>query len=116
VAGEAWIRNKGITMDARSAEEYFQILDRLPLEGRLSDGLTQRARKYAFHFFFRRMIPLSFMRRNDEVTPYRMDIESIEQLLPGRDAGLDVICEGILNGAEFIYKAESIRNREAAPA
>ena len=31
VAGEAWIRNKGLTEDASSPEEYFSILDRLPL-------------------------------------------------------------------------------------
>ena len=116
VAGEAWIRNKGISTDARSAAEYFQILARLPLEGRLSDRLTQRARKYAYHFFFRRMIPLSFMRRSGGVAPYAMEIESIEELLPGRDAGLDVICEGILGGAEFIYKAGSIQDGRAAPA
>lgn len=109
VAGEAWIRNKGISTDARSAAEYFDLLDGLPLDGRLSDELTQRARKYAYHFFFRRMIPLSFMRRSDGASPYRMEIESIEELRPGRDPGLDVICEGILKGAEFIYKAESIR-------
>ena len=30
VAGEAWIRNKGLTCDASSPEEYFRILDGLP--------------------------------------------------------------------------------------
>ena len=30
-AGEAWIRNKGLTLDARSPEDYVRILDRLPL-------------------------------------------------------------------------------------
>ena len=30
VAGEAWVRNKGVTFDASSPDEYFQLLDRLP--------------------------------------------------------------------------------------
>ena len=59
VAGEACIRNKGITLDANSPEEYFRTIG----SGcRLRNGsvkkMTQRARKYAYHFFFRRMIPL----------------------------------------------------------
>ena len=43
VAGEAWMRGKGITLDATSAEEYFRILDRLPLRARI-DGRRCSAR------------------------------------------------------------------------
>ncbi|MFY9941872.1 MAG: hypothetical protein WAK57_06835, partial [Desulfobacterales bacterium] len=60
VAGEAWIRNKGITLDAASRQAYFDMLAQLPLGRRLDAATTQRARKYAYHFFFRRMIPLAF--------------------------------------------------------
>src|SRR4029079_6705923 len=31
VAGEAWIKNKGLTLDAATRGEYFSILDTLPL-------------------------------------------------------------------------------------
>ena len=34
VAGEAWIRNKGLTHDVSSPEEYIRILDRLPFAKR----------------------------------------------------------------------------------
>ena len=47
VAGEAWIRNKGLTCDASSPEEYFRILDGLPFAGRLDQGMIARARRYA---------------------------------------------------------------------
>jgi hypothetical protein len=112
VAGEAWIRNKGITRDAATAAEYFQILDELPQRERLDESITQRARKYAYHFFFRRMIPLSFMRESNVGSPFRLELDSIEQLLPGRDLGLDVICDGIMNGKEFIYPAEHLQKQE----
>lgn len=108
VAGEAWIRNKGITMDANSAEEYFKLLDGLPFSERLGREMLERARKYAYHFFFRRMIPLSFMTESNVGSPFRLKLESIRQLLPGRDLGLDVICDGIMNGTEFIYPAERL--------
>jgi Capsule polysaccharide biosynthesis protein len=106
VAGEAWIRNKGITLDASSREEYFRFLDRLPLKQRLSEPMIQRARKYAYHYFFRRMIPLPFMVPTGSWPPYELKLSGLDDLLPGRSVGLDVICDGILNGGEFIYPAE----------
>ena len=112
VAGEAWIRNKGITRDAATAAQYFQMLDELPQQKRLDERTTQRARRYAYHFFFRRMIPLSFMRESNAGSPFRLELDSIEQLLPGRDPGLDVICDGIMSGKEFIYPAEHLRGQE----
>ncbi|MCI0723977.1 MAG: capsule biosynthesis protein [Acidobacteria bacterium] len=107
VAGEAWIRNKGVALDASSRGEYFRLLDRLPLKERLSEAVTERARKYAYHFFFRRMgIPLVFMVPTSGLPPFRLELSGIDDLLPGRSVGLDVICNGILNGDEFIYPAE----------
>ena len=114
VGGEAWIRNKGMTMDASSVPEYFGLLDRLPLAERLSPEMTQRARKYAYHFFFRRMIPLPFMVAPPG-QPFHLEIDGLDDLLPGRHRGLDVICDGILGGSPFIYPAEEEREpREAA--
>jgi hypothetical protein len=111
-AGEAFIRNKGLSMDANSADEYFAMLDRLPIGQRLDQVTVQRARKYAFHFFFRRMIPLEFMEPTGGSPPYRIGIQGLAALEPGRSLGLDVICDGILNGNEFVYPAESIRSRQ----
>jgi hypothetical protein len=111
VAGDAWIRDKGITMDAHSAEEYFAFLDRLPLTEPMDAETVARARKYAFHFFFRRMIPVSLIEPTANypgVTPYELGVTGLDQLRAGRNAGLDVICNGILNGSEFIYPAECL--------
>ena len=114
VAGEAWIRNKGITTDAVNATQYFEMLDQLPEGKRLDERITQRARKYAYHFFFRRMIPVSYMKESTVGSPFRLELESIRQLLPGSDLGLDVICDGILNGKEFIYPSEHQPRQESA--
>jgi hypothetical protein len=117
VAGEAWIRNKGVTLDARSAEHYFELLDQLPLGHRMEADAVRRARKYAFHFFFRRMIPLPMMAAAEGKSPFRVDIQSLDELRPGRSNGLDVICDGILSGSPFVYPAESdvLENVEAVP-
>jgi hypothetical protein len=107
VAGEAWIRNKGITLDATSPDSYFALLDTLPLNKRLSPEETERAKKYAFHFFFRRFVQINFMEPSASGVPYRVDIKDLGDLMPGRDVGLDVVCRGILDGGEFIFPAET---------
>ena len=108
VAGEAWIRGKGLTEDATSPENYFSLLDKLPYGQRLSEQQRNRAMKYAFHFFFRRFIPINFMQPCTQNVPYEIMIHGLEDLLPGRDAGLDVLCNGILEGSEYIYPAETL--------
>lgn len=108
VAGEAWIRGKGVTIDALSAEDYFRQLDRLPLGYRMDEATQQRARKYAFHFFFRRMIPLGMVEQQEGWPRFRIALSGLDDLLPGCDPGLDVICDGILTGAPFVYPAETL--------
>lgn len=107
VAGEAWMRDKGIGFDASSAEEYRRLLALLPFGKRLDAATTERARKYAFHFFFRRMIPVeAIAERKGLWPPLRAHVRGLEDLAPGRDPGLDVICDGILSGSDFIYPEE----------
>jgi hypothetical protein len=105
VAGEAWIRGKGISVDASSPDEYFSILGTLPFE-KLSDEKRQRAKKYAYHFFFRRMLEIPFI-ISPEKYKFTLDLKGIRDLLPGRYPDLDVICEGILNGRSFVSDEES---------
>lgn len=107
VAGEAWIRNKGITVDASTKEEYFNILSQLPMAGRLDELIIDRAKTYAYHFFFRRMIFLDKVKPKSGWPPFQIDIKNIQELLPGNSVGLDVICDGIIKGSEFIYPDES---------
>jgi hypothetical protein len=107
VAGEAWIRNKGFSLDATSPGEYFQILDRLPLAMRLSALEVERARKYAFHFFFRRMIPLPFIKSATKAE-FSLILSGLQELGRGNHPGLDVISDGILEATPFIYPAERL--------
>ncbi len=107
VAGEAWVRGKGFATDALSPEHYFQILDALPVKQAMTAEQKALADKYAFHFFFRRMIPLPFIHLQ-ESGHFKTDIQSRKELAPGRFPGLDVIIDGILKGTPFIYPAETL--------
>ena len=109
VAGEAWIRNKGLTHDASTPAEYFEILGRLPFSERLGERQLTRARRYAYHFFFNRMIPLPFIQPKAGYPIYNVKLDSLKALLPGASQGLDIICDGILGRRPFVM-------REGAPA
>lgn len=112
VAGEAWVRNKGLTRDATTPDEYFKILDTLPAGRRMDPETTTEARKYAYHFFFRRMIPLPMVVPNEGFPPFKINLEAgASDIAKGKSLGLDVICDGILEGKEFIYPDE--KNLEA---
>jgi hypothetical protein len=106
VAGEAWIRNKGLAQQADTREEYFDFLENLPAGRRIDELQQERALKYAFHFFFRRMIPLRIVRARSGWPPFAMTAESLDELKPGACPGLDIICRGILDGTPFVWDAE----------
>jgi len=103
IAADAWIRGKGLTVDVSTAAEYSAVLDRLIELEPLSAETVARARQYAHHYFFRRMIPLgSLAAGSSEV---KLEISSLNDLGRGADAGLDVICDGILEGKPFVFDA-----------
>jgi hypothetical protein len=112
VAGEAWIRNKGLTFDASTPDEYFRILDTLPFAERLPPDQLARARRYAYHFFFNRMIPLPFVEPKAGYPIYRLKLDRLEQLMPGETPGLDTICDGILGKGPFLHREKAAKAPE----
>ncbi len=103
VAGEAWIRGKGFAIDVNSKEEYFKILSELPFKSKMSKDKQIQALKYAYHFFMRRMIPIPFIEFDSKTGLYSSSLESAEKLKPGNFKGLDLVCDGIINGSPFEY-------------
>tara|TARA_A100001388_G_scaffold231955_1_gene184415 strand:- start:181 stop:1836 length:1656 start_codon:yes stop_codon:yes gene_type:complete len=103
VAGEAWIRGKGFAIDVNSKEEYFKILSELPFKSKMSKEKQIQALKYAYHFFMRRMIPIPFIEFDSKTGLYSSSLESAEKLKPGNFKGLDLVCDGIINGSPFEY-------------
>jgi hypothetical protein len=103
VAGDAWIRGKGFSYDASSQEEYAEILQGIERLPRLSPPLVERARVYAHHFFFRRTIPIPVELGDDPMADSAVvDLSTLDELRPGRNPAVDVICSGILHGTPFV--------------
>lgn len=112
VAGEAWIRGKGLTTDIATAQHYRQVLDRLPMPEGLDDAAQDAALRYARHLFLRRMVPVRAFRRlpRGRGRPlFAAHVDDARDLAPGADPGLDVICEGIVRGTPFVVDQEVSR-------
>lgn len=99
VAGDGWMGRKGFTMDAASPAAYVNLLNQLPLSARASSATVERARRCAYHFFFRHMLPLTHMSGESD---HHMDIGGLPQ---EEQVSLDVVCDGILSGGSFLYPA-----------
>ena len=100
LAGQAHYGGKGFTYDASTREQYAELLHRASRLGLLSEEQRRLARRYAYSLFFQRRIPLNMASRAYRFAP--LDFRKLDLLLPGRDPAIDMICERIIDGGEFI--------------
>jgi hypothetical protein len=101
VAGLTHYAGKGFTHEANHRAEYLVMLDNLAGLSPLSAEQVARARRYAYLFFFRFMLPfppLTMLPRGR----LRFNFDALGDLRPGRWSELDLICDAILNNAPFI--------------
>ena len=103
VAGEAWIRNKGLTYDAKSKSEYRALLDQIPEGIEISAEQIELAKKYAYHFFFRRMIPLDGIDYNYGTPPFKIDLKQAKQVIQHPTKSINTIIDGLRYQKSFIY-------------
>jgi hypothetical protein len=102
VAGDAHYRGKGFTHDPSSVEEFSSTVLRLMDMGpHTNEEFDTLARKYAHLFFLRRTLPASVVDEPVYGQP-RLAYSTLEELQVGSNRTLDVICEGILTGSEFV--------------
>jgi hypothetical protein len=102
VAGDAHYRGKGFTYDPVSVEEFDATVTGL-LDGQLSANgeSTALAQRYAHLFFLRRTFPASVI-DEPRYAQGRLAYSALDELGAGNNRTLDVICDGILNGSEFV--------------
>jgi hypothetical protein len=96
VAGRTHYRGRGFTTDIVTHADLETVIADPPA---MSSEQVELARRYAFAFFFRLMIPFTHVR--DAGGRLATVPASSDELLPGRDPYLDFVCERILDGGDF---------------
>jgi capsule polysaccharide export protein KpsC/LpsZ len=97
VAAETHYRGRGFTIDISSHDDVERCLDNVQAP---SVEEIELAKRYAFTFFFRCMIPFPAVK---VVEGHPIAVPNDRgQLLPGRDPYLDFVCDRILDGGNFV--------------
>ena len=103
VAADVHYRGRGFTIDINTPADVASVLNEPP--ARMSREQVDLARRYAFAFFFRAMVPLGSVSRKLDGTVDTMPTTA-SQLRVGVDPRLDFICDRILDGGEFDLPVE----------
>jgi hypothetical protein len=108
ICGESFLRNKSISFDPNSKQEYLEMLNELPYKKNpISKDRLNLAKKYAFHFFFRRTIKInSIFDRKNKNPNIGIKKNVMELLNDKQDPGIEMIINSIISGEDFIYRAE----------
>lgn len=97
LAGPSYYGRKGFTYDAESRDHYYRLLEQAAGMESLDEQRLHLVRVFAYHFLIERQIPY----RLYDKSRCLFRANTPDELLPGRDRGLDVICDGILHGKPF---------------
>lgn len=101
LAGEAHYGNKGFTHDAKSIDEYRELLYNTGKIKKLTEKQLQYAKRYAYCYFIQRQIPLLVL-SDPETGWWKAHKDRMKYLLQGQDPVIDFVCEKIISGKEFI--------------
>jgi hypothetical protein len=82
---------------------YFTTLKNIAEQGsgEIKGLKLERAKKYAYYFFFKRMIFLPWFKLDSSTNLSTIELDDIFELEPGGNKNLDAICEGILLKSPF---------------
>ena len=102
IAGEAVIRNKGFSIEPSSEKEYFEALKLLPLKNKMNQAQTDNAKKFAYHYYFRRMLEIDSIENIPfNFPPFKIKSNFIDILSRESDKNLELICNSIISGNKF---------------
>ena len=101
-AGDAWIKNKGISVDPKTSDEYFNLLEKFG-KSELNFVLDQkRALSYAHYFFYNKMIPIKSV---SALPRYPYILPNLEPGWEEFDPGLFQIVQSLEEVLPLVYQS-----------
>lgn len=110
VAGDAHFRGRGFTIDVESRADYVSLLRQwaggTPLPP--PPGRVALARRYSHLFFLRYHVAMHWT-TSPLAPPYRLTIQSLGELEPGRNPAVDAVCGAILDRRQVLLPRSAVR-------
>jgi hypothetical protein len=101
ICGEAFAKNKGFTIDPESRDEYFKILDNVTDLEKLNEKKIKLARRYSYHFFFRKSMEIkSLITRENKYPPFKLKKNFHDIVKNKKDDSIEALCKKILFNKE----------------
>jgi tetratricopeptide (TPR) repeat protein len=112
LAGQAHYGTKGFTCDCQTKEVYFRTLKNTKSIGKLNYNQIERAKRYAYAYFIEKQIPFNWVTGGTygEKSEIQLHFSSFEDLTSGKDQILDMICERIIHGGEFLLDKKAFKH------
>lgn len=108
VCGNPHYRDRGFTLDVSSAAAYAELLRQwaggAPLV--MPADASALARRYVHLFYLRYHVKMGWTTSPLD-PPFELTIQSLDELQPGRNASLDVVCDGILEGRQIVLPRQA---------
>jgi len=93
--------NKDFTIDPVSKSEYFEIIDSYIKNNYRFTPDIDRAKNYLYFRFFGEAL-INDLLNIEKYKIKKINFKSLEDLMPGKNKVLDIICNGILNDTKFL--------------
>lgn len=102
VVGKVHYWDRGFTLDPRTEDEYYCLLNEILIENKKKEISIALAKKFAHFIIFDVGFKLKSFSTRGFLSFPSISFSSYEDLLPGKDQSLDLICDGISNGRKFV--------------
>lgn len=111
LAGEAHYANKGFTYDSNKKSDYIRNLKTAISIPKLRKSQQLIAQKYAYCYFLKRQIPFPPV-KDPNSRWWRFQFDKRKLLVIGKDPFVDLICNRIIDGKDFIMEDHLVKISE----